>query len=93
MMVAQNAAASEITITHLLATIDDPNIPPERFSSTRSGPFVPIERRELPLSPGAASVISSLGDLSCISIEVLRPGLLTARIRDGIAGRPQRIAK
>jgi hypothetical protein len=79
MMVAQNASASEITITHLLAAIDAPNTPPERSSSTRSGPFVPVERRELPLSPGAASVISSLGDLSSISIEVLRPALLTAK--------------
>ena len=79
MMVAKNAAASEITIAHLLAAIDAPYTPPERFASTPSGPFVPIERQELPLSPGAASVISSLGDLSSISIEALRPALLAAK--------------
>jgi hypothetical protein len=79
MMVARNAAASEITITHLLAAIDVPYTPPERFASTPCGPFVPVERQELLLSPGAASVISSLGDLSSISIEALRPALLAAK--------------
>jgi hypothetical protein len=79
MMVAQNAASPEITITHLLAAIDAPYTPPERFSSTPSGPFIPVERQELPLSPGAASVVSRLGDLSSISIAALRPALLTAK--------------
>jgi hypothetical protein len=79
LMVAQNAAASEITITHVLTAIDGPYAAPERFASTPSRPFVPVERQELPLSPGAASVISSLGDLSSISIEALRPALLAAK--------------
>jgi hypothetical protein len=79
MILVQNTAASEITITHLLAAIDAPYTPPERFASTPSGPFAPVERQGWPLSPGAASVISSVGDLFSISIEALRPALLAAK--------------
>ena len=79
MMVAQNAAATEIGVSHLLEAIDTPNTPPDRFASNPSGPFVPVERQELLLSPGAAGVISNLGDFSSISIEALRLALLAAK--------------
>ncbi len=78
MIIAQEARASEIGISHLLAAIHAPKAPLAPFASDPSKPLVPVERQDMPLSVPAASVIASLGDVFSISVEALEQALLAA---------------
>jgi hypothetical protein len=78
LVLAQTSGATEIEIDHLLAALDpefgllDPVVPPE-------GPFFPVPKEDMALSPGAAAAIRPLGDISTIPLDVFRSVLLAAR--------------
>jgi hypothetical protein len=75
---AQTSGATEIDIDHLLAALDpesgslDPVAPSE-------GPFFPVPKQDMALSPGAAAAIGPLGDISAIPLDVFRSVLLSAK--------------
>jgi hypothetical protein len=78
LMLALAAGASEIGIDTLLCALDDQSRPSEPVRPA-TGPFLPVEKRELPLSPAAAAVVSSLGDMFRIRLDVLCTALLAAK--------------
>ena len=78
LMLALAAGAAEIGIDTLLCALDDQSTPGEPVRPA-TGPFLPVERRELPLSPAAAAVLSSLGDMFSIRLDVLRTALIAAK--------------
>jgi hypothetical protein len=78
LMLALAAGAAEIGIDTLLCALDDQSRPNEPVRPA-TGPFLPVERRELALSPAAAAVVSSLGDMFSIRPDVLRTALIAAK--------------
>jgi hypothetical protein len=78
LMLVLAAGAAEIGIDTLLCALDDQPTPGEPVRPA-TGPFLPVERRELPLSPAAAAVVSSLGNMFSIRLDVLRTALIAAK--------------
>jgi hypothetical protein len=78
LMLALAAGAAEIGIDTLLCALDDQSRPSEPVRPA-TGPFLPVKRQELPLSPAAAAVVSSLGDMFDVRPDVLRMALIAAK--------------
>jgi hypothetical protein len=78
LMLALAAGAAEIGTDTLLCALYDQSRPNEPVRPA-TGPFLPVERRELPLSPAATAVVSSLGDMFSIRPGVLRTTLIAAK--------------
>src|SRR5262245_20758140 len=80
-LLAQRSKAPEIRIEHLLAALDL-DMPLAVESSIRpEPPFLPVPHQDLPLSPGVAAALGSLGDISHVSLKALRNVLLDAQRR------------
>jgi hypothetical protein len=75
---ALSAGATEIGVDTLLLAIDEQSGATESVGPA-TGPIVPVEKQELPLSPEAAAVVSSLGDMFRIRLDALRSALLASK--------------
>ena len=80
LLLAQKSGAPEIGIDHLLAALT-PETGSDAPPAPREGPFLPVPRREMALSPDAAAAIARLGAISTIPLDVLRIALLSAKRR------------
>jgi hypothetical protein len=80
LIIAQSSEAPEIRIDHLLAALDDVTSVVDP-APRPAPPYLAVPKVDLPLSSGAAAALEPLGDFSDVSLDVLRPVLLNAKLR------------
>jgi hypothetical protein len=74
MLVAEAAGAKEIGVEHLSAAVE--SAPGEDApAEARSGPFIPVPKRDMMLSAELRAFLESLGDFQRISIADLQRAL------------------
>lgn len=78
MVIAENSGASEIRIDDLLTALDQLSTP----GSDATSIFLPVPKRDMPLSNGATKVIESIGDIDTIPSSEFREALVRAKKSD-----------
>jgi hypothetical protein len=75
MVIAEKSGASEIRIDDLLTALDQLSPPYSDAILT----FLPVPKRDMPLSNGATKVLESIGELDTVPSSVFRDALLRAK--------------